>query len=62
MQNREELRQKGNNWSKKSCCERGKNIIFRKGEEYIFFPDQNIGLCSMAFIGSYMQDTKKNLK
>jgi hypothetical protein len=32
MQNREELRQKGHDGSKKMTChERGKNIIFRKG-------------------------------
>jgi hypothetical protein len=34
MQNREELRQKGNDRSKKTMCfKRGKNIIFGKGEE-----------------------------
>jgi hypothetical protein len=34
LQNREELRQKGHNGIKKTkCCERGKNIIFRRGGE-----------------------------
>jgi hypothetical protein len=32
MQNREELRQKGHDRSRKTTCrERGKNIIFRRG-------------------------------
>jgi hypothetical protein len=31
MQNREELRQKGHDRSRKTCRERGKNIIFRRG-------------------------------
>jgi hypothetical protein len=34
MQNREELRQKGHNGSRKTMCrERGENIIFRRGGE-----------------------------
>ncbi len=41
LQNREELRQKGHNGSRKTMvCERGKNIIFRRGGNKYCFPTE----------------------
>jgi hypothetical protein len=48
MQNREELRQKGHDGSRKTTCpERGKNIIFRRGGgiNIVFEPKYTVDPC-----------------